>query len=102
MNEWSRDEFLTATNSNFSGLVYFYTPLCGTCQVASRMLQIVTQMVDVEIGKMNLNFHPEIAKNLSISSVPCLILIQNGVVTETIYAFHSVPYLLDKVKQHNY
>jgi thioredoxin-like negative regulator of GroEL len=102
MDEWSRDEFLTATNSNFSGLVYFYTPLCGTCHVASRMLGIITQMVDVKIGKMNLNFYPEIAKSFSIESVPCLMFVQNGEVKETIYAFHSVPYLLDTIKQYFY
>lgn len=100
MKEWSRDELSSFIHHNSSGLVYFYTPLCGTCQVASRMLQIMEQIITVEIGKMNLNFYPDLAKNFAIESVPCLLLIKNGTVVETIYAFHSVPYLLEKVNEY--
>ena len=100
MNEWSRDELSSFISNHSSGLVYFYTPLCGTCQVASRMLNIIEQIVEVKIGKMNLNFYPDLAKNFAIESVPCLLFIKNGLIVETIYAFHSVPYLLEKIKQY--
>ena len=100
MNEWSRHELNTFFKDHSTGLVYFYTPLCGTCQMASRMLTVVTEMIDLKIGKMNLNFYPETAKAFIIESVPCLLFVKDGQVVETIYAFHSVPYLLEKVHQH--
>ncbi len=100
MIEWNRNDAAAFLDNNESGLLYFYTPLCGTCQVASRMLQIVEELVDVKMGKMNLNFYPDLAMNFAIESVPCLLLFKEGTVQETIYAFHSVPYLLDKIKQH--
>ncbi len=98
MNEWNRMELATFLDENESGLLYFYTPLCGTCQVASRMLLIVEELVNCKMGKMNLNFYPDVAKNFAIESVPCLVIVQQGSVKETLYAFHSVPFLLEKIK----
>ncbi|XJZ26834.1 thioredoxin family protein [Bacillota bacterium Lsc_1132] len=99
MKEWNQDELNTFFIDQSTGLVYFYTPLCGTCQVASKMLLVIEEMLKTKIGKMNLNFFPETAKNFSVESVPCLLFVKNGEVVETIYAFHSVPYLLEKINQ---
>ena len=100
MNDWNLDEVSSFLKNHSSGLIYFYTPLCGTCQVASRMLQIIEKMVDVEIGKINLNYYAELAKQFEIESVPCLIFIKNGEIVDTIYAFQSVPFLYEKIKHH--
>ncbi|ETI66093.1 thioredoxin family protein [Neobacillus vireti] len=100
MNEWNRNNLAGFLDDQESGLLYFYTPLCGTCQVASRMLVVLEELVKVNMGKMNLNFYPDIAANFGIESVPCLLIVQKGKVKETIYAFHSVPYLLEKTKQY--
>jgi thioredoxin-like negative regulator of GroEL len=99
MNEWNQEGLSSFLDNKSAGLIYFYTPLCGTCQVASRMLLVIETMVKVEIGKMNLNYHPDVARKFAVESVPCLMVIQKGLVVETIYAFHSVPYLLDKIKE---
>jgi thioredoxin-like negative regulator of GroEL len=98
MTDWNLDEVSSFLKNHSSGLIYFYTPLCGTCQVASRMLQVIENMVDVKIGKVNLNFHPEMAEQFEIESVPCLILIKDGDVIDQIYAFQSVPFLYEKIK----
>lgn len=100
MNEWNRNDLAAFLDNQGSGLLYFYTPLCGTCQVASRMLVVLEELVKVNMGKMNLNFYPDIAANFGIESVPCLLIVQKGKAKETIYAFHSVPYLLEKTKQY--
>jgi thioredoxin-like negative regulator of GroEL len=98
MTDWNLDEVSSFLKNHSSGLIYFYTPLCGTCQVASRMLQVIENMVDVKIGKVNLNFYPELAKQFEVESVPCLLLIKDGDVIDQIYAFQSVPFLYEKVK----
>lgn len=98
MNEWNRNDVATFLDDHESGLIYFYTPLCGTCQVASRMLQVIEELVDIKMGKMNLNFYPDLAGKFAIESVPCLLFVQDGMVKETLYAFHSVPFLLEKIK----
>jgi thioredoxin-like negative regulator of GroEL len=99
MNEWNQMELSAFFEKKASGLVYFYTPMCGTCQVASKMLQVIEQLVELDIGKMNLNFYPDLARDFEIESVPCLLFVEAGKVRETLYAFQSVPFLLEKIKQ---
>ena len=100
MIEWNQTDFVDFLEKKSTGLIYFYTPLCGTCQLASKMLQVVEELVDTPMGKMNLNFYPQLAKDLAIESVPCLLIVRDGKVVEMLYAFHSVPYLLDKIKSY--
>lgn len=84
-----------------AALVYFYTPLCGTCAEASRMLNIALETLrpDLPALSCNMNFAPKLAKEWEIESVPCLILFRDGGVEEKIYAFHSVSFLYDFLKQ---
>ncbi|WP_042353913.1 thioredoxin family protein [Bacillus rubiinfantis] len=98
MRDWRREDFSQFIENSQLGMVYFYTPLCGTCQLAGKMLQVVESMLEVESGKMNLNYFANLAEDFRIESVPCLLIFKDGEVAETIYAFHSVPYLLEKLK----
>jgi thioredoxin 1 len=99
MKDWTREQITNLFEEKLSGIVYFYTPMCGTCQVAGKMINVIeATLANIKITKANLNFLPEIATDLSIESVPCLLFISNGVVKEKIYAFQSVPFLYDKIK----
>ncbi|WP_066291223.1 thioredoxin family protein [Bacillus sp. FJAT-29937] len=99
MQEWSQEEIEKLIKDRKSGLVYLYTPLCGTCQLASKMLTVIEQLLpDQLMGKADLNYMPEFAGILGVESVPCLIMIKDGNIQEKLYAFHSVPFLLDRIK----
>ena len=99
MNEWTHKEWLKEKNTNDVAAYYLYAPMCGTCQVASRMLEVVQELVpDLPMGKANLNYVQEIASLYQVESVPCLLITQNGQLKEKIYAFQSVPYLYGKLK----
>ncbi|MFD0681713.1 MULTISPECIES: thioredoxin family protein [unclassified Paenibacillus] len=53
--------------------IYFYTPLCGTCKMTERMLQVILALEPtLPIVKCNINFCPQIALEWKIESVPCL------------------------------
>jgi thioredoxin-like negative regulator of GroEL len=79
--------------------VYLYTPICGTCQLASRMLEIVRELfLDVKFCKTDINYIPERAILWSIESVPCLLIFRNAQLEKKIYAFHSVPHLYETIK----
>ena len=100
MEEWTKAGVEAFLKEKRTGYLYFYTPMCGTCQVASKMLTVVEQLLpDVPSGKADLNYLPEMAERFEIQSVPCLIVLKNGVVQEKIYAFQSVPYLFEKLKE---
>ncbi|WP_462405773.1 thioredoxin family protein [Gracilibacillus sp. Marseille-QA3620] len=79
--------------------IYAYTPLCGTCQVAGKMLDVAKELVcNVEIERVNLNYAKELAEQYQIESVPCLILLEGELVVDKIYAFQSVPYLIARLR----
>ncbi|WP_449537462.1 thioredoxin family protein [Ferdinandcohnia sp. Marseille-Q9671] len=96
MKEWNENEIDARLTNPCGFWLYLYTPMCGTCQVASKMITVVDELLPhVEIGKSDLNYLPSKAIDWQIESVPCLLHIKDGEVLEKYYAFHSVPYLLE-------
>lgn len=79
--------------------LYLYTPLCGTCQVAGKMLSVVEELLPHHNWlKADLNFIPALAERYSIESVPCLLVIKNNELIKKIYAFQSVPFLYESLR----
>lgn len=77
--------------------IYVYTPICGTCKVASKMIQIIRELrPNVPIEEYNLNVHKNLAEKFLIESVPCLLIFEGNQLFEKIYTFNSVPFLLEK------
>lgn len=72
----------------------FYTPLCGTCKLAERMLEIVQQTsVSIPSSKLNINYAPRLRDQWKITSVPCLVLLKDGEPIRFEYAIHSVDHV---------
>ena len=78
-------------------VIYFYTPMCGTCQLAEKLLSYVELLVDEKIEKYNINYERELASKLKIESVPCLVKI-DGEKVEKLYAFSDVTNLYEWMK----
>jgi thioredoxin-like negative regulator of GroEL len=90
------EAYLLLTEHN-TGLIYLYTPLCGTCHTASKMMNVIEQLTEIPIYQLNLNYAPDLAIDLSIESVPCLLAVNNGEILEKVYAFHSVPFIYEQL-----
>lgn len=98
MEKWNLQQFEEAMESESVAAFYLYTPLCGTCQVTSRMMDVVENLLpDVKLGKADLNYHEDVATKYSVESVPCLLVAKVGQPIEKIYALQSVPYLYEKL-----
>lgn len=77
--------------------VFLYTPMCGTCAAARKMLDVLQAMDDqLPLYACNMNMAPKLAQAWRIESVPCIAFIKHGEIHEKIYAMHSVPVLYDK------
>ncbi|WP_088006512.1 thioredoxin family protein [Indiicoccus explosivorum] len=99
MEDWTHQDWMKIKNRHGRTALYLYTPMCGTCRLAARMLSIVEEMKPgLPIGKANLNFAQDIAELYKVESVPCLLITENGDLKEKVYAFRSVPYLAEKIK----
>ncbi|WP_071393650.1 thioredoxin family protein [Bacillus tuaregi] len=99
MDEWSREKLEGFIENQGSGLIYLYTPFCGTCQVAGKMLSVAEELIpEIAVGRINLNYMSELARQWEVESVPCLVFLQEGIMVDKLYAFQSVPFLLQKIK----
>lgn len=81
-------------------LVFFKTPFCGTCQLAERMLVIALKALSWpgEAYECTVEYAPDLVDRLQISSVPCFVLYENGILKEKQFAFRSVDHLYSVLK----
>ncbi|GLO67052.1 MULTISPECIES: thioredoxin family protein [Oceanobacillus] len=78
------------------GVIYIYTPFCGTCSVARAMLDNIERLHQQDIfHEINASIHPEYMQNNQIESVPCLLFMENGEIVERIYTFYSTANIYD-------
>ena len=98
MEEWTYANWEAAATKERISAFYLYTPLCGTCAVATKMLSVVHELKpQVPMGKTNLNYMEELATEYEIESVPCLLIRRKGMPIEKVYAFQSVQNILEKL-----
>lgn len=98
MEQWSYREWREFTDKEDLCAFYLYTPLCGTCAVASKILSVVTELKpDLVIGKTDLNYEEQIAEDYQVESVPCLLIQRKGQPVQKVYAFRSVQNILEKL-----
>jgi thioredoxin-like negative regulator of GroEL len=78
--------------------VFVYTPMCGTCRLAEKMLQIVeAALPDCPLARVHIMELKRDMERWRIESVPCLLAIRNGVVIRKLYAFRSVDYVYQEI-----
>ncbi|SET32750.1 Thioredoxin [Paenibacillus sp. NFR01] len=104
MNEMEQKELLELIGQAGAPLVVFgYTPICGTCKVALRMLEIAGTMLpsEVTLVKANLNLMPQLVSQYKLSSVPVLMAApadRSGVMN-ILYRMGSVQHVLDYIRR---
>lgn len=83
-------------------VVMFYTPLCGTCKLAMRMLDIAgTLLRELPMAACNVNFIPEQVQSWQIASVPCIGIFQHHTLIRKIYRMQSVDELYGTLKAYD-
>ncbi|SDN35986.1 thioredoxin family protein [Alkalicoccus daliensis] len=85
------EEIDNFTAGKAQAAIYFYTPACGTCALAKSYLTVLKEVPEMpEVLEQDINYLPEAAEKWRIESVPCLIKLENGVITNKLYAFENV------------
>lgn len=79
-------------NKKQSIRIYFcYTPLCGTCKLAKKMLEHwSTNHSDTSIHAVNINVNRNLAMKWKIKSVPYVVVFVNGMKAHEFYKFQSI------------
>ena len=76
-------------------LVDFYADWCGPCRMMSEVLE---EIENVNILKVNVDKFPKIAQMYGVMSIPTLLLFQNGKIVKSNVGFIDYESLLDFIK----
>ncbi|NDI35525.1 thioredoxin family protein [Chengkuizengella sediminis] len=99
MEEISEKRFINILNEQREFALFIYTPMCGTCKLSERMLNITVQMnINKTIYKSNINYLPHVTNTYEITSVPCLLLFKNRILFKKEYSMNSVDHLYQILK----
>ena len=61
--DWTGAEATALIENEEKTVLYVYTPMCGTCQLAKKMLTVVEMTIEgLKIGMLDLNYAPYLAK----------------------------------------
>ncbi|MYL33714.1 thioredoxin [Pontibacillus yanchengensis] len=82
-------------------MTFIHSPFCGTCHIARKMLETLeATKTELTFNELNASIHPNFMHTFQIESVPCLLITDGMDVEEKVYAFHSVPYMYQKVSEY--
>lgn len=78
-------------------LVDFWAVWCGSCQMLGPVMEEISQEIGtkIKIVKVNVDEQSELANQYHISSIPYVILFENGQTKQTIVGFHPKQDYLD-------
>ena len=80
LNKNNFDEFVL--NSDKPVLLDFWASWCGPCRMVSPLIEeIADERTDIRVGKVNVDENPELASRFGVRSIPTLVVVKNGQVT---------------------
>jgi thioredoxin 1 len=78
------ESFDEVVKSNGLILIDFWAEWCGPCKKVSPILDEISKEHGILIGKLNIDENPLKPVEYSVSSIPTMVLFEDGVVVKTI------------------
>ena len=95
----SAAEFKSIIDQNKPVLIDFYADWCGPCQMQLPVVeQLATKHADqVEVLKINVDEHPDIASAFGVRSIPALFILRDQQVVDQMVGYQSEQVLETKL-----
>ncbi len=77
-------------------IIDFYADWCGPCKMLSQVLE---QLEDIDIIKINVDEHEDLAKKYKVMSIPYLLIVKNGKIEKELLGFKSKDDLEEELKE---
>lgn len=77
-------------------LLEFWAKWCSSCRDMYSILdEVANERPDVLIGKVNVDYEPDLARKYGIVSIPTLVVIKDGKIAKKISGYQSKEDILD-------
>ena len=90
-----KTNFEEIKNSDKKVLLDFYADWCGPCKMIAPIIdEIAEENPQYVVGKINVDNDPELAVKFGVSTIPNLVVLQNGEVVNQITGARPKPAIL--------
>jgi len=93
------DNFDEAIKSNGLILIDFWAEWCGPCKRVSPILDEISEEHGILVGKLNIDENPVKPVEYSVSSIPTMVLFEDGVVVKTIIGAKPKHKMLEELSE---
>ena len=93
------DNFDEAIKSNGLILIDFWAEWCGPCKKVSPILDEISKEHGILVGKLNIDENPVKPVEYSVSSIPTMVLFEDGVVVKTIIGAKPKHKMLEELSE---
>ena len=91
----TKDNFNQVLESDKKVLIDFYADWCGPCRMVSPLVdQIAEENPQYLVAKVNVDEEPELSASFNVSSIPMLVVMENGKVVNTALGARPKPQIL--------
>jgi thioredoxin 1 len=80
-------------------LVDFWAEWCGPCKKVSPILDEISKEHGILVGKLNIDENPVKPVEYSVSSIPTMVLFEDGIVIKTIIGAKPKHKMLEELSQ---
>jgi len=93
------DNFDEVIKSNGLILIDFWAEWCGPCKRVSPILDEISKEHGILVGKLNIDENPVKPVEYSVSSIPTMVLFEDGVVVKTIIGAKPKHKMLEELSE---